>query len=70
MVLDFILDGLKEKIMLGEKMNPNQIQFEIYWRNVISKEIKMYALCNRHLLTEDTLEALDELSKHVGAVLN
>ena len=51
-------------------MNPNQPQFELYWRNLISREIKMYALCNRHLLTEDTLEALDELSGHVGTVIH
>ena len=70
MDLECTLDGKQEKILLGEKMNPNQPQFELYWRNLISREIKMYALCNRHLLTEDTLEALDELSGHVGTVIH
>lgn len=51
-------------------MNPNEIQFELYWRDVISREIKMYALCNKHLLTEDSLEILDELSEHVGTVFH
>ena len=50
-------------------MNPNQPQFEIYWRDRISKEIEMYALCNKHLIAEDTLEVLDELSEHVGTVI-
>jgi GTP cyclohydrolase I len=70
MVLGFILDGLKEKTMSGEKMNPNQPQFELYWRDVISREIKMYAVCNKHLLTEDTLEVLDELIEHVGTTFD
>lgn len=70
MDLECTLDGKQEKILLGEKMNPNQPQFELYWRDVISREIKMYALCNRHLLTEDTLEVLDELSGHVGTIIH
>ena len=69
MVLDFILDGLKEKIMLGEKMNPNQPQFELYWRDVISREIDMYRLINNYLISEETSEVLDELREHVGTVI-
>ncbi len=64
------LDGKQEKILLGEKMNPNQPQFELYWRDVISREIQMYALCNKYLLTEDTFEVLDELSEYVGTALH
>lgn len=69
MDLECTLDGKQEKISLGEKMNPNQPQFEIYWRDRISKEIEMYALCNKHLIAEDTLEVLGELSEHVGTVI-
>jgi hypothetical protein len=47
-------------------MNPDQPQFELYWRDVISREIDMYRLMNNHLISEDTLEVLDELIKFVG----
>ena len=60
------MDGKQEKIILGEKMNPDQPQFELYWRDVISREIDMYRLMNNHLISEDTLEVLDELIKFVG----
>jgi hypothetical protein len=66
MALECTLDGKQEKIILGEKMNPDQPQFELYWRDVISREIDMYRLMNNHLISEDTLEVLDELIKFVG----
>jgi hypothetical protein len=69
MALDSILDGLKEKTMSGEKMNPNQIQFERYWREKISQEIAMYSLINQHLTSDETCEVLDHLRKHVGNVI-
>lgn len=68
MALDSTLDGLKEKTMLGEKMNPNQPQFEVYWREQISKEIGLYALINHHLMSEETCEVLDELREYVREV--
>jgi len=66
MALVSILDGLKEKTMSGERMNPNQIQFERYWRKKISQEIAMYTLINGHLISDETGEVLDELRDHVG----
>jgi hypothetical protein len=66
MALVSILDGLKEKTMSGERMNPNQIQFERYWRKKISQEIAMYTLINGHLISDETGEVLDELRNHVG----
>ena len=63
------MDGKQEKILLGEKMNPNQPQFELYWRNVISKEIDMYGLINRHLISEETYEVLSELKEYVRTVI-
>jgi hypothetical protein len=69
MALECTLDGKQEKILLGEKMNPNQPQFELYWRNVISKEIDMYSLINRHLISEETYEVLSELKEYVRTVI-
>jgi len=66
MALVSILDGLKEKTMSGERVNPNQIQFELYWRKKISQEIAMYTLINGHLISDETGEVLDELRNHVG----
>lgn len=51
-------------------MNPNEIQFELYWRDVISREIDMYRLINNHLISEETSEVLDELREHVGTVFH
>jgi hypothetical protein len=68
MALGSILDGLKEKTMSGERMNPNQPQFELYWREQISKEIGLYALINHHLMSEETSEVLNELREYVRAV--
>ena len=50
-------------------MNPNQIQFERYWREKISQEIAMYSLINQHLTSDETCEVLDHLRKHVGNVI-
>ena len=50
-------------------MNPNQPQFELYWRDVISKEIDMYRLINSHLISDETAEVLDELREHVRTVI-
>ena len=69
MALECTLDGKQEKILLGEKMNPNQPQFELYWRNVISKEIDMYSLINSHLISEETYEVLSELKEYVRTVI-
>lgn len=69
MALDYILDGKQEKNILGERMNPNQPQFELYWRDVISKEIDMYKLINNHLISEETSEVLDELREYVRTVI-
>ena len=69
MVLGCILDGKQEKNILGEKMNPNQPQFELYWRKKISQEIAVYTLINGHLITDETGEVLDELREHVGTVI-
>ena len=63
------MDGKQEKIILGEKMNPNQPQFEFYWRKKISQEIAMYTLINKHLISDETCEVLDELRDHVGTVI-
>jgi hypothetical protein len=70
MALDYILDGKQEKNMLGKRMNPNQPQFELYWRDVISREIAMYTLINGHLISDETAEVLDELREHVGTVIH
>ncbi len=70
MALVSILDGLKEKTMSGEKMNPNQIQFERYWREKISQEIAMYSLINHHLTSDETNEVLDHLREHVGSPIS
>jgi hypothetical protein len=70
MALDSTLDGLKEKTMLGETMNPNQIQFERYWRKKISQEIAMYSLINQHLTSDETNEVLDHLREHVGSPIS
>ncbi len=70
MDLDSILDGLKEKTMLGEKMSPNEIQFERYWRQQISQEIAMYALVNKSLNSEEMSEMLDQLREHVGSPIS
>ena len=70
MALDSTLDGLKEKTMLGEKMNPNEIQFERYWRKKISEEIAMYSLINQHLTSDETNEVLDHLREHVGSPIS
>ena len=51
-------------------MNPNQPQFELYWRDVISREIAMYTLINGHLISDETGEVLDELREHVGTVIH
>jgi hypothetical protein len=51
-------------------MNPNQIQFEHYWRKKISQEIAMYSLINQHLTSDETCEVLDHLREHVGKVLH
>lgn len=51
-------------------MNPNQPQFELYWRKKISQEISMYTLINSHLMSDETGEVLDELREHVGIVLH
>ena len=69
MALDYILDGKQEKNMLGKRMNPNQPQFELYWRDVISKEIDMYRLINSHLISEETSEVLGELKEYVRTVI-
>lgn len=69
MVLECILGGKQEKIILGEKMNPNQPQFEIYWRDIISREIDMYRLINSHLISEETSEVLGELKEYVRTVI-
>jgi hypothetical protein len=69
MALGSILDGKQEKNILGEKMNPNQPQFELYWRKKISQEIAMYTLINGHLISDETSEILDELREHVGTVI-
>ena len=69
MDLECILDGKQEKILLGEKMNPDQPQFELYWREQISKEIALYTLINHHLMSDETCEVLDELREHVGTVI-
>jgi hypothetical protein len=69
MVLGCILDGKQEKNILGEKMNPNQPQFELYWRKKISQEIAVYTLINGHLITDETGEVLDELREHVGTFI-
>jgi hypothetical protein len=68
MALDSILDGLKEKTMSGEKMNPNQIQFERYWREKISQDIAMYSLINQHVISEETSKVLDHLRKDIKAL--
>ncbi len=70
MALDSILDGPKEKTMLGEKMSPNEIQFERYWRQQISQEIAMYALVNKSLNSEEMSEMLDQLREHVGSPIS
>ena len=70
MALDSTLDGLKEKTMLGEKMNPNEIQFERYWRKKISEEIAMYSLINQNLTSDETNEVLDHLREHVGSPIS
>ena len=70
MALDSTLDGLKEKTMLGETMNPNQIQFERYWRKKISEEIAMYSLINQNLTSDETNEVLDHLREHVGSPIS
>jgi hypothetical protein len=70
MALDSTLDGLKEKTMLGETMNPNQIQFERYWRKKISQEIAMYSLINQHLTSDETNKVLDHLREHVGSPIS
>ena len=70
MALDSTLDGLKEKTMLGEKMNPNEIQFERYWRKKISEEIAMYSLITQHLTSDETNEVLDHLREHVGSPIS
>ena len=69
MALECTLDGKQEKIILGKRMNPNQPQFELYWRDVISKEIDMYRLINSHLISDETAEVLDELREHVITVI-
>lgn len=69
MALECTLDGKQEKNILGEKMNPNQPQFELYWRDVISKEIDMYSLINSHLISEETYEVLGELKEYVRTVI-
>lgn len=69
MALECILDGKQEKISLGERMNPEQPQFELYWREQISKEIALYTLINHHLMSEETCEVLDELREHVRTVI-
>ena len=69
MVLGCILDGKQEKNMLGERMNPNQPQFELYWRDVISKDIDLYRLITNHLISEETAEVLDELREYVRTVI-
>jgi len=68
MVLECILDGKQEKNMLGEKMNPNQIQFERYWREKISQDIAMYSLINQHVISEETSKVLDHLRKDIKAL--
>lgn len=50
-------------------MNPNQPQFELYWRKKISQDIAMYTLINGHLISDETGEVLDELREHVGTVI-
>lgn len=50
-------------------MNPNQPQFELYWRKKISQEIAVYTLINGHLITDETGEVLDELREHVGTFI-
>lgn len=69
MASECTLDGKQEKISLGEKMNPDQPQFELYWRDRISREIALYTLINLHLMSEETSEVLDELREHVGTVV-
>ena len=69
MDLECTLDGKQEKILLGEKMNPNQPQFELYWRDVISKDIDLYRLITNHLISEETAEVLDELREYVRTVI-
>lgn len=69
MALGSILDGKQEKIILGERMNPDQPQFELYWRDVISREIDMYRLINSHLISEETHEVLGELKEYVRTVI-
>ncbi len=51
-------------------MNPNQIQFERYWRKKISQEIAMYSLINQHLTSDETNEVLDHLREHVGSPIS
>jgi uncharacterized protein (DUF2267 family) len=68
MDLECTLDGKQEKIMLGEKMNPNQIQFERYWREKISQDIAMYSLTNQHVISEETSKVLDHLRKDIKAL--
>ncbi len=50
-------------------MNPDQPQFELYWRDVISREIDMYRLINSHLISEETHEVLGELKEYVRTVI-
>jgi hypothetical protein len=69
MALGSILDGKQEKITLGERMNPDQPQFELYWRDIISREIDMYRLINSHLISEETYEVLGELKEYVRTVI-
>lgn len=69
MALECILDGKQEKISLGERMNPEQPQFELYWRDIISREIDMYRLINSHLISEETQEVLGELKEYVRTVI-
>ena len=52
-----------------KKMNPNQPQFELYWRDVISKDIDLYRLITNHLISEETAEVLDELREYVRTVI-
>jgi len=49
-------------------MNPNEIQFERYWRKKISQEIALYELFNMNNLSEETSEVLEHLRKNVRTV--
>jgi hypothetical protein len=46
-------------------MNPNQIQFERYWREKISQDVAMYSLINQHVISEETSKVLDHLRKDI-----